>query len=186
MKKYPKTRIVSDTEVSSMREYVSQLDELAYRDSLTGAGNKAAYEKAAQKLNSDIDAGNVDFGIVMCDMNYLKRINDNFGHDKGNLYIQNMYRMLSSVFKTSTAFRIGGDEFAVIVQGEELNHCRELIDSLKKQMHEGTKGADLEPWQKISTAIGFAKYETGDRVEDVFRKADASMYEEKRKMHAER
>jgi len=173
-------------EISSMREYVSQLDELAYQDSLTGAGNKAAYEKAAQKLNSDIHAGNVDFGIVMCDMNYLKRINDNYGHDKGNLYIQNMYRLLRTVFKSSTVFRIGGDEFAVIVQGEELTHCDELIDRLKKLMTEGTQEADLEPWQKISTAIGFARHEADDRVEDVFRKADASMYEEKRKMHAQR
>ena len=173
-------------EISSMREYVSQLDELAYQDSLTGAGNKAAYEKAAQKLNSDIEAGNVDFGIVMCDMNYLKRINDNYGHDKGNLYIQNLYRLLRTVFKESTVFRIGGDEFAVIVQGEELRHCKDLIGSLKKVMQEEERDAGLEPWQKISCAIGFAKYEADDKVEDVFRKADASMYDEKRRMHVQR
>ena len=173
-------------EISSMKEYVSRLDTLAYQDSLTGAGNKAAYEKAVQQLNRNIENGSVDFAIVMCDMNYLKKINDNFGHDKGNLYIQNMYNLLNSCFKESPIFRIGGDEFAVIVQDEELKHCDELVETLKAQMQKIAQDEGLEPWMKISTAVGSAYYEPGDTVNRVFQKADKAMYEEKRKMHAQR
>ena len=115
-----------------------------------------------------------------------EKINDNFGHDKGNLYIQNMYNLLNSCFKESPIFRIGGDEFAVIVQDEELKHCDELVETLKAQMQKIAQDEGLEPWMKISTAVGSAYYEPGDTVNRVFQKADKAMYEEKRKMHAQR
>ena len=103
------------------------MDELAYRDSLTGAGNKAAYEKAVRKLDWDILAGTADFAIVMGDLNYLKRINDSYGHDKGNVYIKGMHAMLAEAFQESPIFRIGGDEFVVIVQDRELECCEDLV-----------------------------------------------------------
>ena len=175
-----------DTEILSMKEYVSQMDELAYRDSLTGAGNKAAYEKAAQKVDWDILADTADFAIVMGDLNYLKRINDSYGHDKGNEYIKGMHAMLAEAFTESPIFRIGGDEFVVIVQDRELERCEELVAGLRERMEKTMRDDSLEPWERISTAFGIGRYASGDDVEAVFKKADIAMYEEKKRMHAER
>ena len=175
-----------DTEILSMKEYVSQMDELAYRDTLTGAGNKAAYEKAARKLDWDIIAGTADFAIVMSDLNYLKRINDSYGHDKGNVYIRGMHDMMAETFTESPIFRIGGDEFVVIVQDHELENCEELVAGLRKRMEETLLDGSLEPWERISTAIGIGWYEPGDDLDAVFKKADIAMYEDKKRMHAER
>ncbi|MBQ6326147.1 MAG: GGDEF domain-containing protein, partial [Clostridia bacterium] len=143
-------------------------------------------EKAVRKLEWDILAGKADFGIVMADLNYLKRINDSYGHDKGNEYIQGLYRLMQESFRESPIFRIGGDEFVILVQGEELNKCHELIDSIREKMNMTMQDSSLEPWQRISTAFGWARYEQGDDVDSVFRKADAAMYEEKNRMHARR
>jgi len=175
-----------DTEILSMKEYVNQMDELAYRDSLTGAGNKAAYEKAARKLGWDILAGTADFAVVMGDLNYLKRINDSYGHDKGNVYIKGMYAMLAETFTESPIFRIGGDEFVVIVQDRELERCEALVEGLRDRMKKTMRDGNLEPWERISTAFGIGRYAAGDDVEAVFKKADIAMYEEKKRMHAER
>ena len=175
-----------DTEILSMKEYVSQMDELAYRDSLTGAGNKAAYEKAARKLGWDILAGTADFAVVMGDLNYLKRINDSYGHDKGNVYIKGMYAMLAETFTESPIFRIGGDEFVVIVQDRELERCEALVEGLRDRMKKTMRDGNLKPWERISTAFGIGRYAAGDDVEAVFKKADIAMYEEKKRMHAER
>lgn len=162
------------------------MDELAYRDSLTGAGNKAAYEKAARKLDWDILADTADFAIVMGDLNYLKRINDSYGHDKGNEYIKGMHAMLAEAFTESPIFRIGGDEFVVIVQDRELERCEELVAGLRERMEKTMRDGSLEPWERISTAFGIGRYASGDDVEAVFKKADIAMYDEKKRMHAER
>lgn len=175
-----------DTEILSMKEYVNQMDMLAYRDTLTGAGNKAAYEKAARKLDWDILAGTADFAIVMADLNYLKRINDNYGHDKGNEYIKGMHAMLAEAFTESPIFRIGGDEFVVIVQDQELKRCEELLELLRERMRETLRDENLEPWERISTAFGIGRYADGDDVDAVFKKADIDMYDEKKRMHAAR
>ena len=175
-----------DTEIFTMKEYVSQMDELAYRDSLTGAGNKAAYEKAVRKLDWDILAGTADFAIVMGDLNYLKRINDSYGHDKGNVYIKGMHAMLAEAFQESPIFRIGGDEFVVIVQDRELECCEDLVDGLRGRMKKAMRDGNLEPWERISTAFGIGRYALGDDVEAVFKKADIAMYDEKKRMHTER
>lgn len=193
IRSYAKDLLEKDEKISSqegellnLKEYVSQMDELAYRDPLTGAGNKAAYEKAARKLDWDVLAEKADFAIVMADLNYLKRINDNYGHDKGNEYIRGMYNLLKESFSASPVFRIGGDEFVAFVQDEELQKCEQLLELLKERMWRTMQDSSLEPWERISTALGYARYEIGDDVEAVFRKADAAMYEEKRRMHAER
>lgn len=188
VQEYAADLVKKDTEITNMKEYVNKMDVLAYRDSLTGAGNKAAYEKAVKRLDWDILAGNAEFAIVMADLNYLKRINDNYGHDKGNEYIIKMHEMLSGVFVKSPIFRIGGDEFVIIAQEDELMHCEEYINSLKEDMAKLLQNKHLEPWERISTAFGYSLYDRNqhENTSDVFKCADDAMYEDKRQMHAQR
>ncbi|MBR1634565.1 MAG: GGDEF domain-containing protein [Lachnospiraceae bacterium] len=188
VREYAEDLLEKESQISDMKEYVNKMDVLAYRDSLTGAGNKAAYEKAAKRLDWDILAGNGAFAIVMADLNYLKKINDNYGHDKGNEYIKKMYSMIDNVFKESPIFRIGGDEFLIIAQNEEMEKCEEYIKKVKEDMQKLMQNKSLEPWERISTAFGHAYYEAGkdESTAAVFKRADAAMYEDKRSMHAER
>ena len=185
---YAADLLVKDDEISSMKEYVNKMDVLAYRDTLTGAGNKAAYEKAKTRLDWDILGETANFGIVMADLNYLKKINDSFGHDKGNEYLKKMHELLTSVFTESSVFRIGGDEFVLIVEGNEMEQCPKLIEKVKNQMKDLLADKTLEPWQRVSTAIGYAIYQKGtdSDADSVFRRADEAMYADKKSMHAER
>ena len=185
---YASDLVSKDNEITNMKEYVNKMDVLAYRDSLTGAGNKAAYEKSRARLDWDILSGTADFGIVMADLNYLKRINDTFGHDKGNLYICKMHSLLKEVFSEAPIFRIGGDEFVAVVQGTEKENCAELIKKVKDHMTSIMSDSTLEPWERISTAIGYAFYTKGQDsdTESVFKRADEAMYADKKSMHAER
>ena len=185
---YAKDLVSKDDEISSMKEYVDKMDVLAYRDSLTGGGNKAAYEKAKIRLDWNILSECAEFAIVMCDLNYLKRINDTYGHDKGNIYIQKLYGMLVDSFKESPVFRIGGDEFIVLVENDELAHCEELIEKLKGEINERFTDTSLEPWERVSSAIGYARFskEVDSDTDAVFRRADEDMYAQKKLMHADR
>lgn len=187
VRSYAESVLSKEKELRSLKASVDRLDALAYRDSMTGAWNKAAYVTVASRLDWDILAGNAAFALVMADLNYLKRVNDKYGHDKGDLYLRRMHEIVQAGFPNSPVFRVGGDEFVVVVQDDDLRHCQELLDSVKKVMHLTQVNKRLEPWEQISVSFGCAYYQADDEnAEAVFRRADAAMYEEKKRMHAGR
>ena len=94
--------------------------------------------------------------------------------------------MICSVFYHSLVFRIGGDEFAIILQGTDY----ENYDKLEKQFNDVLAGEasdnHLEPWEKVSAAIGAAFYDEDDNMDSLFRRADHIMYDHKKEMNAGR
>ncbi|MBQ7564656.1 MAG: GGDEF domain-containing protein [Lachnospiraceae bacterium] len=128
------------------------------------------------------------YGIAVIDLNFLKKINDTYGHDKGNISIVKLSRMVCSAFAHSPVFRIGGDEFAVILMEHDLQHIEELRTALEEALRISAESENLQPWERISAAIGYAVFD-GERdheVEDVFRRADENMYTRKKEMKAAR
>jgi diguanylate cyclase (GGDEF)-like protein len=140
----------------------------------------------SEGLDGDILLDEAEFSVVMIDLNYLKVVNDKYGHDKGDAYIKKMYEMISEVFVDSPLFRIGGDEFVVIAEGREHKNCKELVETLQARMEELSKDKSLSRWESISAAIGYSAFDpnTDISVEDVFKRADNLMYENKKAMHA--
>ena len=170
-------------ELSQTRQKANQMDELAHRDALTGVGSKLAYDREVISLTAEIAQGKADFGIVMIDLNNLKLLNDCYGHEKGNVAIKKVSSMICDVFDESSVYRLGGDEFAVLIRGEECAHIEQLVDSFLSLV-QSVSTSEGEPWETVSAAIGYALYDGDDTVNDVFRKADYSMYECKKKMKA--
>ena len=177
-----------DAKLESMKAYVEKLDAAAYRDALTGAGNKAAYDEVAKRLDWGILMHDTAFAIVMADLNYLKRINDSFGHARGDEYIKRMYAMLDKAFPDSAVFRIGGDEFAVVVQEDGVGMVSEMVAGLKNEMYKLMSDESLEPWEQVSIALGWSvfKKDRDGSVDMVLKRADDAMYADKEAMHAGR
>lgn len=188
IKNYTRELILADREMGTLKKKIEKMDHLAYTDNLTGAGNKAAYEKQITHIDWDILAGDTEFAIVMVDLNYLKRINDNFGHDRGNLYIKNLYAVLQQTFQNDKIFRIGGDEFVIILRGERVNSAHTLVKNVKQSMTHSMKDSALEPWDRVSAAIGMCIYDPTrhNEANDVFKEADDDMYRDKKQMRAGR
>ena len=162
----------------------ARMSDLANKDALTGIRNRTAYEKEIQRLEWDLADGFTDFGIAMIDLNYLKRINDTYGHEQGNIAIKKLCYIVCHVFEHSPVFRIGGDEFVVILKNEDYENRDELTEEFRAQMEVLQSDEKAEPWEKISAAIGFAIFDK-DRdagVDNVFRRADKLMYENKKEM----
>lgn len=173
-----------------MAEQLSAHDKyqqrLAYRDALTGLRNLTSFNSWVKNFSQNPTENSKEFGIVVLDLNFLKETNDKFGHEIGDRAIVAAARTISYVFKRSPVFRIGGDEFVVILQGHDMEDHVELIE----QMHEKAKeeyialGDNLVP---ISIACGVALYgEHGDeQFNEVLNRADAKMYENKKAMKLE-
>lgn len=175
-------------QVENMKVKVYAMDELANTDSLTGIRNKTAYATMIAKLDQHIEDGDAEFCIVMIDVNFLKRVNDTYGHERGNEYLINACKLVCSVFGEEHVYRIGGDEFVVIVSGDMVSLCRYFVKQFEMEMSRKNTNALLEPWEKISAAVGVAVYQKGiDKTADeVFKRADALMYENKLAMKAQR
>lgn len=166
-----------------LREHEKMQHYLAYMDSLTGLRNTNSYKVWVSDFNKEIQNNNIDFGIMVLDVNYLKETNDKYGHDVGDKLIVAVAKIISSTFKRSPVFRIGGDEFLVILQNRDLEESKELGEIFDAECAGGyieTNKGNVP----ICIARGFAKFNPGtdNQFVDVFNRADDAMYQHKRKM----
>ncbi len=170
------------------KRQVAEMDKIAHRDSLTGLKNKVAYDEATARLDKKISEGKAEFCIAMVDVNYLKRVNDTYGHERGNEYLINAGKLICLVFGAEHVYRIGGDEFVVIIEGEKISLCKYFVNQFKAEMARKNSNTLLKPWEKVSAAVGTAFYNAGvDKTSDeVFKRADKEMYENKLAMKAAR
>lgn len=176
------------TDILNAEQEADKQKKRATRDALTGVRNKAAYEDEIRELEEKIKDGESKYGIAVVDLNYLKTINDSYGHDKGDLAIKNLCEMICAIFKHSSVFRIGGDEFAVILQGADYDNYESLIEHFYREAELLEDNESLKPWEKVVAAVGAAFYDSAsdDSIDDVFRRADQEMYICKKAMKAER
>lgn len=169
-------------ELQSRDQQIGQIKQEAYRDALTGVGNKASYNARVSELNAMIRYGGCSFAVVMVDMNDLKHVNDDFGHKAGDLYIKGCCRLICENFKHSPVFRIGGDEFAVILQGHDYENRIQNTENLRAAFRESYENLKADAWERCSAAVGMAENAFDDNsFELVFKRADKAMYEDKRK-----
>ena len=161
------------------------LKNLAYVDSLTGVKNKTAYDDTTGYINEQIRSGTAEFAVLMCDLNYLKLINDNFGHKAGDLALKRAAKILCMTFPMSSVFRIGGDEFVVILTGVEYSRLDEHVATLKDLLDKERQSTD-DLDKRVSISVGSAVFERGTdhTYQNVFDRADQLMYEEKLRIHA--
>ena len=121
------------------------------------------------------------FAVIILDCDNLKTINDQYGHERGDAYIKTACQLICRIFKHSPVFRIGGDEFAVVLQNEDYQNRRELLELFENNMDEIQASAENE-WEQVSVSLGMAEYDpqSDDSVDDVVHHADKAMYENKR------
>ena len=162
------------------------MSDLARTDALTGIRNKLAYDQEATILQRELDEGKTEFGIAIVDLNDLKKTNDLYGHDCGDVSLRQLSMITCTTFEHSPVFRIGGDEFAIILRGEDYQHIEELVETFVKRIRalQETDPSKLKPWERISAAIGYAIFDAklDANVSAVFRRADEHMYENKKQM----
>lgn len=151
------------------------LEDMAYTDSLTGIFNRRKCEE--EFVNMD-QSGNT-FGMISFDLNNLKTTNDTKGHEMGDLLIRSFAQILNDTFgKHGLVCRMGGDEFIVLFPSMKGVNLPVLYDNLQKNID--STNARI-PNLDISTAYGFCDNSKHPewKSSDVYREADAMMYQHK-------
>ena len=166
-----------DVQVRQEEEFsrrLAQAQSQANIDALTGVKNRHSYDMAEAQLNRRIaEHRQPPFAIVMFDVNDLKKINDTAGHQAGDRYIRDACKIICDLFKHSPVFRVGGDEFAVIVREDDYDHVDERVRTMSEHNAEALRSGG------IVIACGMARYAGDGRVASVYERADHRMYENK-------
>ena len=169
-------------EAKESYQQVENLNKRVYVDALTSVRNKGGFNEYINGLQARIDGGEkLEFAVIILDSNDLKPMNDRYGHDKGDLYLQTASRLICRIYKHSPVFRIGGDEFAVVLLNDDYQAREALSEEFVRNARETYDSAENE-WERVSMAMGIAEYDpkSVDSVDDVVQRADKNMYENKR------
>lgn len=185
-------QIMSNDEVGTLAESfretakelktrINYINNLAFTDKLTGIKNSTAYLQEVVYLKNDIMNRKASFALFVIDVNGLKFINDNYGHEIGNELIIKATQMITEVFGSEHTYRIGGDEFAVIMYNGTESDC----ESCERKFQEALEMQKGKVWAVAS--IGYALYneKIDTTYESVFNRADEDMYENKVRMKNE-
>ena len=169
-------KITSD--LISAREHAKQLNTVANIDPMTKVSNKRAYNTAAARLNESKQP----YGLVMIDMNNLKTVNDTCGHEKGDICIQNLCQVICQSFPHSPVYRVGGDEFIVILENDDYKERDTLIPAIREVFRQNAVNTALPLWERVTAAVGFAVFDPkkDQSVDDVLQQADKNMYQHKK------
>ncbi|WP_252226596.1 GGDEF domain-containing protein [Clostridium sp. ZBS2] len=153
-------------------------EKMAFTDTITELENRAAFEKKITFIDNNI----TDFSSIWCismDLNNLKFVNDNLGHDSGDTVIISFAKILKDTFNSiGSSYRTGGDEFIVIVKDISQSSLENKITDLYNSINKFNLNSNL----KISVALGYDNFKINEdnKITDLLTRADKLMYIDKR------
>ena len=157
------------SEIANNR-FIDRLKALNAVDLLTGVQNRNALNERLQALEGSPAGADCHMGIVFADMNGLKYVNENLGHAAGDLLLKNAAMILQSTFAGSEIYRVGGDEFLVLVHETDEADLRQKVEDIKKK---------AELFENVSFAAGYCRLDQARDIRKAMADADARMYADK-------
>ena len=175
--------------VGHVKEHIDELSKRVFVDPLTSVRNKGAFSDYVEKLQQQIDDDpeKTEFAICVFDCDELKKVNDKYGHEKGDVYLKTASQLICRIFQHSPVFRIGGDEFSVVLQNEDYRNREDLTVALEEEIQRINDSTD-NVWEQVHITMGLSVYdpEVDRAVSDTVRRADKEMYSRKRAKKAEK
>jgi diguanylate cyclase (GGDEF)-like protein len=157
------SRIISETVAAYQRQ--------SERDALTGLLNRRGVDALASAMGKDGGA------VIFCDIDHFKTVNDRFGHQAGDEVIKAFARILAGA--GYPAGRMGGEEFAVILEGHTLSDAIDLAEMFRARLL-GTSHAAPAQGAEVTASFGVAEYGAGSAPQSAFATADRALYRAKR------
>ena len=158
-------------------DQIKLVNRMAYIDPLTKVKSKQAYAENAKKIDESLVNGDApEFGVIVFDLNGLKLINDTYGHEAGDKFIKDGCKIICRHYAHSPVYRIGGDEFVVILTGADYKNRIELLRSFEKMIEENQKNGDIV----IASGMDIYNDDYDSDFTAVFNRADQKMYIRKR------
>jgi diguanylate cyclase (GGDEF)-like protein/PAS domain S-box-containing protein len=170
---------ISILDITERKEVEEKLRYMSFHDVLTGLYNRAYFEEELERLSG---SRQYPVSIIACDLDGLKQINDEFGHDTGDKAIKAAARVLDlgTFRKEDVVARIGGDEFVIILPFVDLNKTPSILDRIIDSISQyNNSSLDDDLYRPISLSLGHAVVEKGEDLHEGYKSADRAMYASK-------
>ena len=167
--------LVTIVDITERVRMEHKLRHTSFHDSLTGLYNRNFFQEEMNRLQNERYQS---MGLLLCDLDGMKFVNDTLGHAKGDEMIKRAAELLRESFRAGDIIaRIGGDEFAVFVPEVHADEAERLAQRLKSSTEENNR---VDPEVPISMSMGYAvNREKPADMEELFREADSRMYWDK-------
>lgn len=148
---------------------------LSFHDQMTGLYNRRYFENEMERLSN---SRKIPTSIIIADIDWLKQINDTFGHRSGDQHIVDAAEITSEIIREEDILaRIGGDEFAILLPETNKVETQKIINRITEKIKLHNKTAE----HKLSISLGYAvRKNKNTELEEIFNKADTMMYREKK------
>ena len=164
------------------KSMIVSLENLTLEDHLTGLYNRRGFTTIAKEYLQLADRKKMNMYLLYIDLDDLKKINDTYGHNKGDFILVTLAEILQKTFrKSDIKARIGGDEFAVFPIDTRVNGVQTAIARLKKSIDDYNSTSERQPLLSVSTGIASYNQAQPCSVNELLSRADSLMYEEKRR-----
>ena len=163
-------------DITERKKQEKKIEHLSFHDHLTDLYNRRYFQNEIKRLNN---SRKLPISIIVGDIDGLKYINDNYGHQLGDKYIKDAAKLFKNgVREEDIVARIGGDEFSVILPETDENTAAEICERILNEFSKYNQEDELP--KKLQTSIGFAtKINQKDNLSVIFDKADKDMYKNK-------
>jgi len=152
-----------------------EFKKLSYKDALTGLLNRRAFYEELKRL-----ANAIQFSIIFLDIDDFKKINDTYGHLIGDEVLKEVGAILENFIRKDTkAFRIGGEEFVIILPNVDENISFKVAERIRKVI-ENNNVKEGENIIKYTASFGVTSYKKNESIDDMLNRADKAMYKAKK------
>ncbi|MCL1036379.1 GGDEF domain-containing protein [Shewanella submarina] len=154
----------------------AEISRQATVDSLTGLGNRRDFERTVNQAICRAARSESPMSLLILDLDNFKQLNDNYGHETGDLVLTEFGKLLQTTIRSSDqAFRLGGDEFVILVEGDRQG-CALLCERImaRLQSHRVLSG------YQVSASLGGTQYKINDDLSSMYRSADKALYKAKK------
>lgn len=150
----------------------TELEKMALKDSLTGLNNRRVYEREIEVQLSSHKRSHRTFALILADIDWFKKINDQFGHDAGDQVLKDVSRCLQLGMRdVDTLVRMGGEEFSLLLPSSSAKEAAVVADRKRQEIENM-----VTPYGSVTMSFGIAEVHVGDKKGDIYGRADKALY----------
>ena len=163
-----------------VKKQLVEADRTMRMDHLTGAYNRRSFDEQLKEQHQLYTLSGIPCSMIMLDIDFFKKINDNYGHDTGDFILKECVKLVQDVFNREGDFvaRIGGEEFAIVLPNHTIEHTVTLAERLQARIRKDVfieKNMEL----RFTVSMGLAQLLDGETTDRWLKRADEALYASK-------